>query len=82
MLVERTLKFKICRRKRIRIKFSSDVIYPGCQRGFFFLVGGDRIERRSCEGESRSGEKKTRRQALLALTLLVAGEREDLWHPG
>ena len=25
----------------------------------FFLVGGDRIERRSREGESRSGEKKT-----------------------
>ena len=24
----------------------------------------------------------SRRQALLALTLLVAGEREDLWHPG
>ena len=25
----------------------------------FFLVGGDRIERRSRDGESRSGEKKT-----------------------
>ena len=25
----------------------------------FFLVGGDRIERRSREGESQSGEKKT-----------------------
>ena len=24
-----------------------------------FLVGGDRIERQSCEGESWSGEKKT-----------------------
>ena len=32
--------------------------YPGCQR-YFFLVGSDRIERRSREGESRSGEKKT-----------------------
>ena len=31
--------------------------YPGA-RGFF-LVGGDRIERRSRDGESRSGEKKT-----------------------
>ena len=25
----------------------------------FFLVGGDRIERQSREGESRSGEEKT-----------------------
>ena len=32
-------------------------LYPGCQR--FFLVGGDRIERRSREDESRSGEKNT-----------------------
>ena len=39
----------------------------------FFLAGADRIERRSREGESR---------VLLALTLLAAGEREDLWHPG
>ena len=29
-----------------------------------------------------SGEAASRRQALLALTLLAAGEREDLWHPG
>ena len=35
----------------------------------FFLVGVHRIKRRSREGESR-------RQALLALTLLAAGERE------
>ena len=31
--------------------------YPGA-RGFF-LVGGDKIERLSCDGGSRSGEKKT-----------------------
>ena len=37
---------------------------PGCQR--FFLVGGDRIGRRSCQDKS----------------LLAAGEQEDLWHPG
>ena len=53
-------------------------LYPGA-RGFF-LVGGDRIERRCRDGESRSGEKK--RSALLTLTFLAAGEREDLWHPG
>ena len=32
--------------------------YPGCQR--FFLVGGNRIGRRSLEGESGSGERATR----------------------
>ena len=32
-------------------------LYPGARS--FFLVGGDRIERRSRDGESRSGEKKT-----------------------
>ena len=35
----------------------------------FFLVGGDRVKTR-------------KRQALLALKLLAAGEREDLGHPG
>ena len=34
------------------------IYYPGFQR-FFFLLGGDRIERRSREGESRDDEKKS-----------------------
>ena len=34
-------------------------LIPTLGAGGFFLVGGDRIERRSREGESRSGEKKT-----------------------
>ena len=53
---------------------------PWCKR--FFLVGGDKIERQSRDGKSRSGENVSRRSALLTLTFLAAGEREDLWHPG
>ena len=47
----------------------------------FFSLGATELSR---DCESRSGEKKTlsRRSALLTLTFLAAGEREDLWHPG
>ena len=62
-------------RKTLPILEDLGVTYPGCQR-FFFSLGGYRIEWRRREDESRS------RPALLALTLLAAGEREDLWQPG
>ena len=45
-----------------------------------FLVGGNRIEGQRRVTKWR--ESTTRRQALLAPTLLATGKRDDLWHPG
>ena len=45
---------------------------------FFLVYTGYRIERLA----SKPREKNSCRPALLALALLAAGEREDLWHPG
>ena len=49
----------------------------------FFLVRSARIERRSLEGKSRGGEKKTLSglSATSTTRSVAAGEREDLWHP-
>ena len=53
-------------------------IYPGCQR-FFFSLGETEL---SAEAAKASSEAARRKPAPLTLTLLAAGEREDLWHPG
>ena len=51
-------RVRTCRKIAIIFRGMWSIVhYPGA-RGFF-LVGGDRIERRSRDGESRSGEKKT-----------------------
>ena len=54
-----TWKFAYCSKILLRCKVNSALamLLPWVPE-VFFLVGGDRIERRSREGESRSGEKK------------------------
>ena len=54
-----TWKFAHCSKILSRCKVNSALamLLPWVPE-VFFLVGGDRIERRSREGESRSGEKK------------------------
>ena len=49
-------------------------------RGFFFSLGATELSGE--EASRKAARKKTRRQAPLALALLAAGEREDLWHLG
>ena len=45
----------------------------------FFFFGATEL---SSEAAKASRKEVSRRPALLALTLLATGEREDLWHPG
>ena len=48
----------------------------------FFSLGVTEFSREVRRVAKRRGKKVSRQQALLALTLLAAGEREDLWLPG
>ena len=55
--------------------------YPGCQR-YFFSLGATELSGEAAKASREATRNTTRRQTLLALTLLTVGEREDLWHPG
>ena len=43
----------------------------------FFSLGATELS-----GKAAMASRKAGRSALLTLTFLAAGEREDLWHPG
>ena len=79
LLVERSLTAAIS-------YISSSSVMLECTlgaRGFFSRWGRQNSAAKPRRRVAKRREKKlSRRQALLSLTLLAAGEREDLWHPG
>ena len=52
-----------------------------CVPEVFFSLGATELSGEAAK-TSREAARSTTRQALLALTLLADGEREDLWYPG
>ena len=80
-IVDRKIRKPVSTRLLHKLSTRRVLVYPGCQR-FFLSLGETELSGEAAKASREAARKKlSRRQALLALTLLAAGEREDLWHP-